>query len=148
MSREDIEARLRRSKGTGLYRPILIKEDAGMEDISIIEAHRRDHPEIQLGPEPRRLYHYGKLAAHLLGYVGEISEQDLAAKTFPGATSGSLVGQAGIERIYNHLLVGKDGERQVLVDSMGREVGLVDETDSIIGGEVQLTLDLDLAVHR
>jgi penicillin-binding protein 2 len=144
ISREDIEARLRRNKGTGLYRPILIKEDAGMEDISIIEAHRRDHPEIQLGPEPRRLYRYGKLAAHLMGYVGEVSEQDLAAKTFPGATSGSLVGQAGIERSYNHLLVGKDGERQVLVDSLGREVGLVDETDSIIGGEVRLTLDLDL----
>jgi penicillin-binding protein 2 len=79
-----------------------------------------------------------------MGYVGEVSEQDLAAKTFPGATSGSLVGQAGIERSYNHLLVGKDGERQVLVDSLGREVGLVDETDSIIGGEVRLTLDLDL----
>jgi penicillin-binding protein 2 len=144
MSREDIEARLRRSKGTGLYRPILLKEDAGMEDISVIEAHRRDHPEIQLGPEPRRLYRYGRLAAHLMGYVGEVSEQDLAAKTFPGAESGSLVGQAGIERFYNHLLVGKDGERRVLVDSIGREVGLVDEIDSVIGGEVQLTLDLDL----
>lgn len=144
ISRDDIEVRLRRNKGTGLYRPILLKEDVGMEDISVIEAHRRDHPEIQLGPEPRRLYRYGKLAAHLMGYVGEISEQDLTAGTFQGAASGSLVGQAGIERFYNHLLVGTDGERQVLVDSMGREVGLVDETDSMIGGEVQLTLDLDL----
>jgi penicillin-binding protein 2 len=144
MNREDIEARLRRNKGTGLYRPILLREDAGMEEISIVEAHRRDHPEIQLGQEPRRLYRYGKLAAHLMGYVGEVSEQDLAAKTFQGARSGTLVGQAGIERSYNHLLAGKDGERQVLVDSMGREVGLVSETDSVIGGEVQLTLDLDL----
>jgi penicillin-binding protein 2 len=144
MKPEDIEARLRRNKGTGLYRPILLKEDAGMEDISVIEAHRRDHPEIQLGPEPRRLYRYGKLAAHLMGYVGEISEQELAAKTFPGATSRSLVGKAGVESSYNQLLVGKDGERQVLVDSMGREVGPVDEIDSVIGGEVQLTLDLDL----
>jgi penicillin-binding protein 2 len=144
MNPQEIETRLRRSKGSGLYRPILIKEDAGMEDISVIEAHRRDHPEIQLGPEPRRLYRFGKTAAHLMGYVGEISEQDLAARTFPGATSGSLVGQTGIERFYNNLLAGKDGERQVLVDSIGREVGLVDEIDSVIGGEVQLTLDLDL----
>jgi penicillin-binding protein 2 len=141
---EDVEARLRRNKGTGLYRPILLKEDAGMEDISIIEAHRRDHPEVQLGPEPRRLYKYGKLASHLIGYVGEISEQDLASNTFQGAASGSLVGHGGIERYYNQLLMGKDGERQVLVDSMGREVGLVDEKDSLIGGEIQLTLDLDL----
>ncbi len=140
---EDIEARLRRNKGT-VYRPILLKEDAGMEDISVIEAHRRDHPEIQLGPEPRRLYHYGKLAAHLIGYVSEISEQELAAETFPGATSRSLVGQTGVERIYNQLLVGKNGERQVLVDSAEREVGPVNETESVIGGEVQVTLDLDL----
>lgn len=144
MNPEDVKARLRRGKDAGLYRPILLKEDAGMQEISIIEAHRRDHPEIQLGPEPRRLYHYRKLAAHLMGYVGEISEQQLAAKTFPGAISGSLVGQAGIERTYNHLLVGKDGERQVLIDSMGREIGVVNEIDSVIGGEVRLTLDLDL----
>jgi penicillin-binding protein 2 len=144
MNPEDIEARLKRGKGSGFYRPILLKEDAGMDDISAIEAHRRDHPEIELGPEPRRLYRYGKLAAHLVGYVGEISEHDLAAKTFPGAVSGSLVGRTGIERYYNQLLVGKDGERQVLVDSIGREVGLVNERDSVIGGEVRLTLDLDL----
>jgi penicillin-binding protein 2 len=144
MDPDEIEARLQRSKGSGLYRPVLLKEDAGMDDISVIEAHRRDHPEIELGPEPRRLYRYGKLAAHVLGYVGEISEQDLAAKTFPGATSGSLVGRSGIERVYNQMLEGKDGERQVLVDSMGREVGLVNERDSVIGGEVRLTLDLDL----
>jgi penicillin-binding protein 2 len=141
---EEFEAKLRRSKSSGLYHPILIKEDAGMEDISVIEAHRRDHPEIQLGPQPRRLYHYGKLAAHILGYVGEISEQDLEGDVFPGSKVGSLVGQAGIERAYNALLVGKDGERHVQVDSVGREVGLMDETESIIGGELQLTIDLDL----
>ena len=144
MEPQEVENRLRRSKGSAFYRPILIKEDAGMEDISIIEAHRRDHPEIQLGPEPRRLYHYGKLAAHLLGYVGEVSEQELAAKTFANATSGTLVGQTGVERTYNDQLAGKDGARQVLVDSMGREVGLVDEIDAVTGGELQLTLDLDL----
>jgi penicillin-binding protein 2 len=142
---EEFEAKLRRSKSSGLYHPILIKEDAGIEDISVIEAHRRDHPEIQLGPQPRRLYHYGKLASHILGYVGEISEQDLDGNVFPGSKVGSLVGKTGIERTYNGLLVGKDGERHVLVDSLGREVGLADvETESIIGGELQLTIDLDL----
>jgi penicillin-binding protein 2 len=144
VSPEDLETRLRRSKNSGLYRPILIKEDAGMEDISIIEAHKRDHPEVQLGPEPRRLYHYYKLAAHLLGYVGEISEQDLNANTFPGAQVGALIGKSGIERTYNNLLTGKDGERHVLVDSLGREAGVVDELESVIGNEIQLTIDLDL----
>jgi penicillin-binding protein 2 len=141
---EDLDNKLRRSKSSGSYHPIVIKEDAGMEDISIIEAHRSDHPEVQLGPEPRRLYHHGKLAAHLLGYVGEISEQDLAGSAFPGSRVGSLIGKTGIERTYNKYLAGKDGERHVLVDSMGRENGVVDELESVIGNEIQLTLDLDL----
>ncbi len=144
VTREDLEDKLSRSKKSGSYHPIVIKEDAGMEDISIIEAHRRDHPEVQLGPEPRRLYHYGKLAAHLLGYVGEISELDLEKKVFPGSKVGSLIGKTGIERIYNKYLAGKDGERHVLVDSLGRENGIVNETESVIGNEIQLTLDLDL----
>ena len=142
--KEDIEEQFRRSQKTGLYRPMVVKEDATMEDVSIIEAHRADYPEIQVVFEPRRLYHYNELAAHLLGYVGEVTEEELTENVFPGAQSGSLVGRSGVERIYNNLLVGKDGERQVLVDSVGREVGLLSETDPIIGNEVRLTLDLDL----
>ncbi len=141
---EDLAARLERSRGSGLYRPLVIKEDIGIEDLSVVEAHKRDHPEIQLGPEPRRLYRHGNTAAHLLGYVGEIPEQDLANSTFPGLKPGDLVGKSGVERIYNHCLVGQDGRRQVLVDSVGREVGLLEEVDSTIGGELQLTIDLDL----
>ncbi len=142
--KEDIEERFRRSQRTGIYRPVVVKEDAGMEDVSIIEAHRAVYPEIEVGYEPRRRYKYDKLAAHLLGYVGEVTEEELAEDVFIGAKSGSLVGRSGVERVYNDLLVGKDGERQVLVDSMGREVGVLDETDPVIGNEVRLTLDLDL----
>ncbi len=141
---DDLTARLRRSKGSGLYHPIIIKEDAGIGDISVVEAHRRDHQEIELGPEPRRLYRFGKLAAHLLGYVGEVSEDELARGVFPGARSGTLVGKSGVERVYNQYLLGKDGVRQVVVDSVGREVDTLDEIDSVIGGELMLTIDFDL----
>jgi penicillin-binding protein 2 len=141
---DELSARLRRSKGTGVYRPIVIKEDVGIDDISVVESHRRDHPEIQLGPEPRRLYRYGKVAAAVLGYVGEISETELSEGTFRGVRTGDLIGKSGVERTYNQGLTGQDGSRQVLVDSLGREVGLLDEIPSIVGGELQLTLDLDL----
>jgi penicillin-binding protein 2 len=144
VSREDLEKQFLRNKKTGLYHPFIVKEDVGMEEISIVEAHRADHPEIKLGPEPRRLYHYGKVAAHLLGYLGEISEEELASNTFLGASSSALVGRSGVERSYNQILLGNDGVRQVLVDSMGREVGIFGETDSIVGNEIQLTLDLEL----
>ena len=142
--KEDIEERFRQSKRAGFYRPMVVKEDAGMEDISIIEAHRTIYPEIQVGFEPRRLYHYGTQAAHLLGYVGEVTEEELSNDVFPGAKAGSLVGRSGVERIYNHLLVGKDGERPVLVDSVGREVGLLNEKNPLTGTEIRLTLDLNL----
>jgi penicillin-binding protein 2 len=144
VSPDDLAARLRRHKGTGLYRPVVIKEDVGIEDISIVEAYKRDHPEIQLGPEPRRLYRYRSLAAHVLGYVGEVSDDELSRETFSSAKAGDLVGKSGVERFYNQVLTGIDGKRQVLVDSIGREVGLLSEEDSIVGDELQLTLDLDL----
>jgi len=141
---EELVARLRRNKASGVYRPVVIKEDVGIEDISIVEAHRRDHPEIQLGPEPRRLYRYGKTAAHLLGYVGEVSEEELSSEAFQGARTGDLVGKSGLEKTYNRCLTGQDGRRQILVDSLGREVGLLEQQDSVVGGEVQVTLDLEL----
>jgi penicillin-binding protein 2 len=144
VSPDDLAARLRRHKGTGLYRPVVIKEDVGIEDISIVEAYKRDHPEIQLGPEPRRLYRYGRLAAHVLGYVGEVSDEELSREMFSSAKPGDLVGKSGVERFYNQCLTGIDGKRQVLVDSIGREVGLLSEEDSSAGDELQLTLDLDL----
>jgi len=144
ISQEELESRLRRYKISGLYQPIVLKEDAEISDISIVEAHRRDHPEIQLGPEPRRLYRYGRLAAHVLGYMGEVSEEELEKNVFPTAKMGTMVGKSGVERLYNDNLVGRDGARQVLVDSVGREVGMLRETESVIGGELRLTLDLKL----
>jgi penicillin-binding protein 2 len=144
VSAEDLAAQLRRNRRAGAYQPIVIKEDVGIEDISVVEAYKRDHPELQLGPEPRRLYRFGNLAAHVLGYVGEISEKELTSNAFPGVQGGELVGKAGIERIYNQVLTGQNGAREVLVDSLGRELGLLAEKDAVIGGDLQLTLDYDI----
>ncbi len=144
LSVEDFTNQLRRGKRSGSYHPIVIKEDVGIQDVSIVEAHKRDHPEIQLAPEPRRLYRYGSLAAHVLGYVGEISEEDLANNVFPGVQGGEMVGRIGVERVYNQCLLGQNGARDVMVDSLGRELGLVSEKDAVIGGDLQLTLDYDL----
>lgn len=140
----DLAARLRRGRSIGLYRPVVIKEDVGIDDISVVEAFGREHAELQLGPEPRRFYRYGKLAAHVLGYVGEVSEEELSRESFSGTKPGDLVGKSGVERTYNSTLTGIDGTRQVLADSIGREVGFLEEIDAVVGGELQLTLDLGL----
>jgi penicillin-binding protein 2 len=141
---DELAAQLRRHKRSGTYQPIVIKEDVGIEDVSVVESHKREHPEIQLQPEPRRLYRFNNLAAHVLGYVGEISEDDLVKNVFPGVQGGELVGRAGVERTYNQCLMGYNGAREVLVDSIGRELGIVAEKEATIGGDLQLTIDYDL----
>ena len=141
---EDFSAILSRNKALPLYHPIVIKEDVGIDDISVVEAHKQEHPELQVDREPRRLYRYGAVGAHVLGYVSEVSGDELAKGTFPGARVGSLVGKFGVERTYNDRLTGDDGSRVVLVDSLGREVGLLEEVDSVIGDNLQLTVDLEL----
>lgn len=141
---QELDSMLKRTKKDPFYRPLLIKEDVQIDDISTVEAHKRDHPEIQLGPQPRRLYRHRKLAAHLLGYVGEVSEEELSASTFSDTKPGDLVGKSGVERVYNSCLVGTNGKRQVLVDSMGRELGVLGEVEAVIGGELHVTLDLKL----
>jgi penicillin-binding protein 2 len=144
VSSDSFTAQLRRNKRAGTYHPIVLKMDVGIDDISVVEAHKREHPEIQLEPAPRRLYRFGRLAAHVLGYLGEVSEEDLAGNAFPGIQGGDLVGRSGIERTYNQSLIGQNGTREVLVDSLGREMGQVGEKEAVIGGDLQLTIDYDL----
>ena len=144
VSSESIERQFSRHKNTPRYRPIVVKEDVGMEDISIVEAYRRDHPEIRLTREQRRLYNYDTTAAHLLGYLGEINEKELKSGEFPNAVTGSLVGRTGVEKTYNHILTGVDGARQVVVNSIGREIGVLEEIPAVAGGDIRLSIDLDL----
>ena len=144
VSSESLERQFSRHKNTPRYRPIVVKEDVGMEDISVVETYRRDHPEIRLAREQRRLYNYEKLAAHLLGYLGEINEKELKSGEFPNATSGYLVGRTGVEKSYNNILTGVNGARQVLVNSIGREIGVLEEIPAVIGGDIRLSLDLGL----
>ena len=73
---------------------------------------------------PARQYPQKELAAHLFGYVGEASETDLTRPEYAGAESGSMVGKAGVEHSYNKLLMGTDGDKLVVVNSRGREMGL------------------------
>lgn len=140
----DFDALLQRSRRELVFRPLVVKEDVGIDDISIVEAHRHDRPEIQLSPQPRRRYRRGKLAAHVLGYVGDVSDEELSSSVFPDARPGDLVGKSGVERTYNACLTGTDGKRRMLVDSQGRELGILGEIEAVIGGELLLTLEARL----
>lgn len=142
----DLTAKLRRK---GDQPQIIIKDELSRDDIAFIESHRDSatFPEMDLINSSRRLYPQDGFAAHLIGYVGEISESELDEPAYADYRQGDIIGKEGVERQYNDQLKGVDGQRRVLVDSLGHERALVDPDDQLAakpGQDLQLALDLDL----
>ncbi len=123
------------------YRPITIVLDASIAQVSAVRARRLELPDVLVEPMPTRRYP-DKLAAHAFGYVGEVSDKEVSEDE--SLKSGDIVGQAGIEKVYNAQLMGIDGARRVVVNSLGREIRTLDKQDPIEGKRLQLTLDYDL----
>jgi penicillin-binding protein 2 len=123
-----------------------VKEELTLAEISFVEAHRGDgaFPEVELIHEQRRLYPREGVAAHIVGYTREVSEDELNTKEFARYESGDVVGKAGIERYYNDILMGVDGQRRVVVDHVGRVRQVIDNKEAVAGRNLQLTIDLDL----
>ena len=129
------------------YQPVVVFGDATFEMASALEEHRPLLPGLVLQSEPRRLYPMGRAVAHVVGYVGEVTEQELDANRFPGATSGSIVGRSGIERQYDDTLRGREGVRYIEVNARGglvREQATVAALSPIAGKPLQTTIDVDL----
>ena len=126
------------------YRPIVLIRDATLGQVAAFAAHALELPGLFVQQLPTRYYPAGEVAAHLFGYVGEVNEGQLATAEFQNVRSGAVVGQSGIEQIYNQFLMGRDGARYVVVDSIGREIDTIGEVASIEGRRLQLTLDYDL----
>lgn len=128
---------------------IVVKELATAADVAWVRAHQYEYPMIRAEEAPQRLYQFGTLAAHALGYVGEVSPEDLRRKDGPfsyekGYKLGDIIGKAGIERSHNDILMGKDGELRVLVDSRGRIQKVLDTIPPVPGRDFYSTLDLDI----
>ncbi|MGA7857268.1 MAG: penicillin-binding protein 2 [Terracidiphilus sp.] len=126
------------------YQPIPIKQDITADEQAFIEAHRNELPELETIDEARRLYPRDGFAAHLIGYVGEVSEDMLNDPRYAAYEPGDVVGKAGVEESYDQLLRGQDGSRDVIVDSHGREVGFLGIQHAKPGMDLRLTIDNDL----
>jgi penicillin-binding protein 2 len=94
----------------------------------------------------RRLYPRNGFMAHLIGYVGEVSEEMLNQPRWEFYNPGDVVGKSGVELQYNQILMGKNGQRRAVVNSKGREVNRLDETPAESGKQLKLTVDLDLQI--
>jgi penicillin-binding protein 2 len=141
---EQLRATLHRYRGQPGYQPIPVKQDVTADEQAFIAAHRNELPELETIDEERRLYPRDGFAAHLIGYVGEVSEDDLNNSRFAYYEPGDVVGKAGVEETYDELLRGKDGSREVVVDSHGREVGYFGIEHAVPGQALKLTIDNDL----
>ncbi len=126
------------------YRPIVLIENASREQVIAVRARRWELPGIEPREVPSRHYPSSDMAAHLFGYVSEVTESQLRRPEYAGAESGDLVGQAGVELAYNRLLTGAEGNRAVVVNSLGREIEELDKKDPVEGRRLQLTIDADL----
>ena len=141
---KDLVARVNRYTSRPKYDPIIIKEELTPADLAFVESHRDFFPEMELIRAQRRLYPQNGFAAHVIGYTGEISEQELDAPEFAKYNSGAVIGKFGIERQYNDTLMGVDGERQVVVDNRGKTREVLGIKEAVPGKDLQTTLDLDL----
>jgi penicillin-binding protein 2 len=126
------------------FRPLVVRADAPLEDVAVLEARRLELPEASIEVVPLRSYPLGSSAAHALGRVGEVTERQLRSPQFAELTPGDLVGQAGIEAAYNASLMGRDGYRKVVVNSRGLEVSEDERVPPQVGPRMTLTLDAEL----
>lgn len=140
----DLLDRINRKRREPRFQPIVLKEDVSVADIAFVRAHRYELPEISVEIQPRRRYIENGMAAHAMGYVGEVSEAQLTLPEFANSRSGDQVGQTGLEREYNDVLTGKDGFKRVIVNSFGREMGKLEEEPYVAGNDLFTTIDLDL----
>ncbi len=144
MTDEQMEAILKHYRLAPKYEPLPLKQDITPDEVEFIEAHRDEFPELETVDEQRRLYPRGGFAAHLIGYVGEVSEEMLNDPKYAYYEPGDVVGKSGVEQSYDQLLRGKDGSRDVVVDSHGREVGRLGTEPATPGQSLKLTIDLDI----
>jgi penicillin-binding protein 2 len=144
ISEEQIQGILKRYAYAPKYQPLPLKQDITPDEQAFIEAHRNELPELQTLDEQRRLYPRDGFMAHVIGYVGEVSENDLNQSKYAYYSPGDVVGKSGVEQSYDEVLRGVDGSRDVVVNSHGKEVGMMGQELAKPGRDVRLTIDLDV----
>ena len=145
MPLEELQREVEAAGGLPKFHPLIVKPEASQADIAFIESHRADLPLLEMLMVHRRRYFQNGFLAHASGYVGEVSAQQVEASN-GRLRPGDIVGKSGLERQYNDVLMGTDGLRRAIVNSVGREVGRLEQTDAIPGKPIELTIDYDLQV--
>ncbi|HEY9283370.1 MAG TPA: penicillin-binding protein 2 [Pyrinomonadaceae bacterium] len=159
---EILRERFDELKSQPAFESIIIKQNATPADIAWVEAHQGiDHPELRIERQPQRRYPEDGVLAHVLGYVGEVSPKQLEKYKESGRykvrpeggmageefRAGDIVGQEGLEAVYDYHLRGRDGYRKVIVDSRGRIQETVETVEPQPGQDMVTTIDLDMQLQ-
>jgi len=144
MDQDQLRAILFHYRHRPKYQPIPLQQDITPDEQAFIAAHGNELPELETIEEQRRLYPSNGFAAHLIGYVGEVSEDMLDDPRYAFYQPGDVVGRSGVEQSYDPVLRGQDGSRDVVVDSHGRELGALGIEPAVPGKSIKLTIDLDI----
>ena len=139
-----VRMKLVAAKGQPAYLPVIIKRNADWKTVARVEARLYELPGVVVEVAPSRRYPYGKIAPHLLGYLAEVSLDQLKSGRYPHAVPGDLVGKSGVESRFETRLAGKSGYKRVEVDAGGRMVKILDVKKPVTGKDLSLTIDLDL----
>ncbi len=126
------------------FQPVRVASDIGKEAAISLEEERLDLPGMFIETRPRRYYPYKKVASHILGYLGQINSAELAKLKTYGYRMDDLIGRAGIEKYYDNYLRGEHGGKQLEVDNMGYQVGILGFREPVRGKDIYLTIDIRL----
>ncbi len=141
---EEIRQRFDMQKRRAPFKPVKIKSDIDWNELALLETNRVHLPGLIVDVRPRRAYDYGDLASHLIGYLGEIDENELRQSKETSYRMGALIGKYGVEYRWENDLKGVDGGRQIEVDALGREIRPLGVVEPFPGNNLILTIDLDL----
>ncbi|MHB8978650.1 MAG: penicillin-binding protein 2 [Trichloromonadaceae bacterium] len=142
--REDLQKRWDAGLRFPSFRPVPLAEDISRDVLELVQENSVNLPGVLIEVRPLRSYPYAESAAHLFGYLGEITEAELQSKDFEGYRPGDFVGKSGLEKSLEPKLRGIAGQRRVEVDVRGKELRLLKIQDSVPGNKVYLTIDRKL----
>ena len=141
---EHLQNKLKDLRYRNPFKPVLLQRDISRDELAVIETNLFNLSGLRIQVSPQRHYVYGEFSSHLIGHLGEITEQQLASREYPYARPGDLVGQYGVERRWQDYLTGLSGGRQVEVDAVGRKLGVISKKPPVPGLNIGLAIDKDL----
>ncbi len=139
---EEIKKRI--SQRISQFEPVILKEGLSFKEVAFIEARYSDFPELSVSTTFIRKYEYGGVASHLLGYLGKITKKQWEELRGKGVPPDAMIGQWGVEALYDPVLRGNFGKKIIEVDATGREIRVIKEIPPVKGRDITLNIDINL----